>query len=75
MNDTPAEQPPLFMGYYEESHHAGGAHYQSIVPFKHNDILQFMADHGGAVGSIITSFVVNGEFHSVSIHILTNIKF
>lgn len=74
MNDTPAEQPPLFMGYYEESHYAA-PHYQSIVPFKHNDILQYMADNGGAVGSIIRSFEVNGEFYSVSIHILSNIKF
>ena len=61
-------------GYYEESHHAA-PHYQSIVPLKHNDILQLMADHGGAVGSIITSFIVNIEFYSVSIHISTNIKF
>lgn len=60
LNDTPAQFPPLFLGYYEESHYAS-PHYQSILPYKDSSVLRFIADNGGALSNLIH----NGEFYSV----------
>ena len=40
-------------------------HYQSIVPFKHNDILQHIADNGGFSVSVTQNQNVEGQFHPV----------
>jgi hypothetical protein len=42
--------PPLFLGYYEESHFPA-PHYQSIVPFRNNNILKFITENGGSASA------------------------
>ena len=54
-SDTPAELPPLFLGYYEESHYPA-PHYQSIVPFSHNAVLKDGVDNGGAKVAEVLAF-------------------
>ena len=66
-NGAPASQMPLFLGYFEETHY-GSPHYQSIVPFKSNAILEFIVANGGycaqeyqstdLTGNVLTVYVL-----------------
>ena len=37
---------PIFIGYFEDDKHSAG-HFQSIVPYRHSEILQLIRDQGG----------------------------
>ena len=61
-DNTPAVSHPLFLGYYEESHYLS-PHYQSIVPFRDNDILKYIVENGGS--AVASKFISSGEIQPV----------
>ena len=42
----PAKRLPIFLGYFEETDFQAG-HYQSVLPFKDNKVLQMIVKYGG----------------------------
>jgi hypothetical protein len=63
---TPAELPPLFVGYFEESHYLA-PHYQSIVPFKNNAILRFITENGGSAVADNLGIIDSGKSLACSV--------
>jgi hypothetical protein len=61
-DNSPAVSHPLFLGYYEESHYIS-PHYQSIVPFRDNDILKYIIENGGS--AVANKFISSGEIQPV----------